>query len=124
MRAITPAVALLLAACQPILGSGTCTLIGCTSGLEVELSARPAGPYRIEAFVDGAGARYVYDCADPAACLGVAIFSDFTPSWATVQVTTAAGTRRFEVRPQYRESRPNGGECPPVCRTARVTLTL
>ncbi|HEX2094696.1 MAG TPA: hypothetical protein VHG28_19985 [Longimicrobiaceae bacterium] len=121
-NALLLAAALLLPECQDIPGPGACTLIGCESGLAVELVGAPAGPYRIEAYVREDGPRQVFDCPDPARCLGEAFFAGFTPEVVTIRVTTASGTVTRTFRPEYRKSRPNGPDCPPECVQARVRV--
>ena len=101
-----------------------CTLIGCDSGLIVELSARPAVPYRVEVEVPGSATRNVFDCPDPTRCSGTIVFRDFTPEVARVHVTTSAGTRAHDAQLRYEEHRPNGERCPPLCRNARVRVAL
>lgn len=99
-----------------------CTLIGCDSGLEIILENEPAGPYRIEAFVYSDGPRYVYECSSTTGCQDRVFLADFTPDRIFIEVIRAGGTERYEVLPEYRESRPNGPNCPPLCRTAIIRL--
>ncbi len=107
-----------------LVGPDGCTLVGCASGLTVVLAAPPAGAFRIEVSVPGAAAAYVYDCPDPARCAPQGFFGEFTPEAATVTVTTARGRVQQEVRPRYTTRRPNGDDCPPVCRQGAVTVPL
>jgi hypothetical protein len=107
-----------------LVGVGGCTLVGCNSGLTVALPVRPAGAFRVEVLVAGGNPAYVYDCPDPERCTSRPFFLDFTPTVAVVVVTTERGQVRQEVRPSYSTSRPNGGDCPPVCRQATVTVSL
>ena len=123
LRATTLAAALLLGGCE-VSEPRTCTLIGCTSGLTVTLATRPAGAFRIELRVPGVAAPYVFDCADPAVCANGATFEEIVPETATVTVTTARGIVVREVRPSYTTSRPNGDDCPPVCRQGTVTVPI
>ena len=124
LRAATAAaVPLLLGGCEA-LDPKVCTLIGCTDGLTVALATRPAGAFRIELRVPGVPAPYVYDCPDPSRCASSALFEELTPESATVTVTTARGSVVREVRPTYTTSRPNGDDCPPVCRQGTVTVPL
>lgn len=111
--------AVLLAGCPPT-SPRACTLIGCTDGLGVEVSGAPAGPYRIELEVPGEAQRRVFRCDTPGACAPA--FFEVTPEVATVHLVTAAGTRSQQVRPAYNVTQPNGPDCPPRCRQARVTV--
>jgi hypothetical protein len=121
-RLLLSSVLLTLAGCQGI--TGACTLIGCHSGLVVQLDRAPAGAYRIEAFVAESGPRQVFDCAGVAQCGAETRFDDFTPETVTVRVITAAGTTTQTFQPSYSKYQPNGAECGPTCRTAVVTATL
>ena len=109
-----------LASCDLPFGSEKCTLIGCSSGLEIVLDAPPSIPYRVEVYVDGQ-ARYVYRCDTPTSCRS-AFFSEFTPASVHVEVITADGIQRVHASPQYTVSRPNGEDCEPLCRTAVVRI--
>ena len=66
-------------ACSGLGPDGDRTLIGCSSGLEVQLSSIPAGPCRVEAFVREGDPPYVLECPGAAECGGRAFFADFTP---------------------------------------------
>ena len=121
------AASLLAAGCSSPANPGGrfCTEIGCDSGLTIRLDGPPqAGPVRIELLTSGSGPRYVYDCPDAGGCATGAFFPGFTGDYVRVRVTTASGTATREARPAYTESRPNGADCPPVCRTATVTVPL
>lgn len=125
MRALVLALSplFLLAGCswstEPV---EVCTLIGCDSGIEMILEQPPAGSYRIEAYVNSQGPRYVYRCDRQVGCSERVFFTDFTPYRVFVEVVTDSGTQRYEVLPKYSESQPNGPDCPPLCRTAVVRL--
>ena len=115
--------ALVLAAC----GKSTdpvrfCTEIGCDSGIEIVLENRPAGAHRIEAYVYSQGPRYVYRCDQPSGCSDRVFFTEFIPNRVFVEVISDTGTQRYEAVPRYQEARPNGPECPPLCRTAVIRL--
>lgn len=116
---------LLLSGCGSIFGPTACTLIGCESGVEVAFAQRPDAPFRIEAEVPGhPSSRYVYECDEVSRCGGRIFFADFTPDVVRIRVVTAAGTTEQIYSPQYSESRPNGPDCEPLCRTARIMLPL
>jgi hypothetical protein len=55
-RFLSSAAVALLAGCNGII-DGTCTLIGCDSGLSVQLAQVPVGAYRIEVFSGSGGAQ-------------------------------------------------------------------
>jgi hypothetical protein len=121
-RSFSAACVALLAGCNGII-DGTCTLIGCESGLLVQLAQTPTGPYRIEVFSFAGGPHYVFECANPGSC-EPARFTDYTPASVTIRVTTSAGTREETAQPAYAESQPNGPNCGPTCRQATVTVAL
>lgn len=124
LRARLTAACVAAAACSGLGPDGDCTLIGCSSGLEVQLPSVPAGPYRVEAFVREGGSRYVLECPGAAECGGRAFFADFTPEAVQVRGTTPAGLVTQSFRPSYTAHRPNGADCPPVCRTATVQMPV
>jgi len=112
----------LLAGCNGI--DGACTLIACDSGLIVQLAQAPTTAYRIEVFSQESGPHYIFDCDNPAQCGTEAQFADFMPEAVTIRVITSAGTREQTAHPAYTVSRPNGPNCEPTCRQARVTVAL
>jgi len=121
-RSLATACVALLAGCNGI--SGACTLIGCDSGLIVALSQTPTSAYKIEVFSSPEGPHYVFDCANPAQCGSEAMFNNYLPQSVTIRVTTTAGTREQTAQPAYSTSRPNGPNCGPECKQARVTVAL
>lgn len=122
-RIVPPLLAILAAGCSSFLGGrDVCTTAGCDTGLIVQLSARPAEPFRVEAIAGGV--TRVFDCPDPARCGDLAFFADFTTARVTVRVITPSGTVAETSSPSYATHRPNGDGCPPVCRTAVVRVTL
>lgn len=125
MRVIVLVVAAVAAACsnsssQP---PQVCTQIGCESGLQVELSGAPAGPFRVEAQAAGDGAPRVFECPAGGRCES-AFFADFTPEEATIRVIAGGRTTARTVRPTYERVQPNGPGCPPVCRQGRVRVEV
>lgn len=98
-----------------------CTDMGCSSGVEVRLQEEPAPPYRVEADAGGGTATYVFECPAAGQC-PVIFFPDFTPDRLIVRVVTVSDTTRYEVRPSYEESQPNGPGCDPICRRAVIEL--
>jgi len=100
-----------------------CTDIGCYSGLEIQVSPAPATPFRIEAFAPGFSAVYTQDCANPADCTRI-FLPEFTPDVVNVRLIAGGDTTFVEgAQPQYTESRPNGPDCPPICRTGHITIS-
>lgn len=97
----------------------TCTQIGCSDGLAVEIDGF-SEEVRIELAADGE--TRTLTCQPPGPC------SHFVPDFMPEQVTmTAVLAGREEERaftPEYRDERPNGPDCPPVCRQAKVRWDL
>lgn len=108
-------------ACEGDEAPQACTLIACSSGLQVDLDVTPAGGFRVEAEVPGTPGRYVVECEEGAACARV-FFSDFTPGRVRISVVTEDGASRWLAEPVYAEHRPNGPGCPPTCRVGRVRV--
>ena len=113
-------VALTVAGCEY---STLCTLIGCASGLTVEVQNAPAGPITVQASIEGAsGSVYTATCPGTSGCTNSLFFPEFTPSQAHLTITTTAGTRQQVVTPAYTTSQPNGPKCGPTCRGATVRV--
>ncbi len=117
-----PAVALLAAlACRsPAL---VCTAIGCDDGLQVDITATVAqGTVTIEASAPGTPTRMASCTLTNGRCL--ITLGQFTPDAVTLVVTSSAGTVTTSLQPAYTISRPNGPDCPPTCRSARVAVLV
>ena len=101
-----------------------CTLIGCDSGLQVQLDRSPSAAYRVEVFPPGSGATYTFECPS-AQCGTTVFFQDFTPDIVNVRIIVGADTSFVEaVQPQYTDVRPNGAQCPPACHIGRVSASV
>ena len=109
-----------LAGCGESRETRMCTLVGCSSGLQVDLESTPV-PFRIEARVPGSSSRYVAECTGREPCTTV-FFEDFTPASVRIQLIADGDTARWLAEPVYVEERPNGPDCPPVCRIGRVRV--
>ena len=117
---ITLTAAIWVVGCQ---SSTACTLIGCESGLTVEVQNAPPGPITVQASVIGAsGAVYTATCPGTTGCTNAVFFPAFTPEQARLTITTTAGTRQQDVTPSYTTSQPNGPRCGPTCRNATVRI--
>ncbi len=105
-----------------IAGPTACTLIGCT-GLVVEVTGAPSQtPVTVVVTAPDGSSRSSTCTSTSGTC--PASFPDFTP--ATITIRVSAGTQTTEVtrQPTYEVTRPNGPECPPECRNARVIVAL
>ena len=116
---------ILIAAVLTLVGcefSTVCTLIGCDSGLTVQVQNAHAGPITIQARVSGDSTQAHTMSCTPSTCGNSAFFRDFTPTAVQLVISTSAGTRTQDVTPTYVTSQPNGKGCSPTCRNARVTV--
>ncbi len=128
----------LMPACDS--AGGSCTLIGCAEdGLVIELtsgSGIPAGSYRITAGAT-AGSVGMKQCdfvlpstgadPDPDCRVGESgvMWPGFAPTELTVIVARDGNPAHSDEHVvTYQESRPNGPDCGPVCRSGRLVITL
>jgi len=98
-----------------------CTLIACSDGITVELQGNVPQTYTVTA--RGDGETRSRECSPSQPCNPL-MFENFTPERVVIEVTSAAGSVRREVTPEYRRVRPNGPNCPPECRQARIVVSL
>jgi hypothetical protein len=100
-----------------------CTLIGCTDGLTVEVTAPTlSGSITVvDTAPDGASRTTTVTCAGTTCPF---IFGDFSPATVTIDVSAGSQSRQVILQPQYQLNRPNGPDCPPECRSARVSVAL
>ena len=113
-------VALTIVGCEY---STVCSLIGCRTGLTVDIQNAPAGPITVQATIEGeSGIVYTVTCPGTSGCTNLLFFADFTPSQAHLTITTTAGTRQQVVTPTYTTYQPNGPRCAPTCRSATVRV--
>lgn len=96
-----------------------CTQIGCNDGLNVELDGFDD---ELELELTADGETRTVTCLPPGPCRH--FIPEFTP--AEVTATAFLGDREEErtFEPEYREERPNGPDCPPVCRQASIRWKL
>ena len=101
-----------------------CTEIGCANDLRVEIQNAPPGPITVQATPVGTpiGVQTAA-CPGETGCTNTVYFRDFAPVHVHLTVTTTAGTRRWDVRPNFLMSQPNGPGCPEICRYGTVRLT-
>ena len=105
----------------------TCTLLPDLTGLTVELSSVPTGPYAVEVLVPTSfPVSYVYRCDGGPSCRGARVFfPGLVTSSVTVRVTTSAGTRSTPYqRLTYTDSYPNGASCGPRTTSATIVAAL
>jgi hypothetical protein len=98
-----------------------CTLIGCNPGLAIEVTGTISGRTTVEVTASGQTPRS-FECNPGQICRG--FLENFMPSQATVTVRLPDRTVQRNVTPQYRDVRPNGPNCDPVCRQATVQVAI
>jgi hypothetical protein len=106
-----------------------CTLIGCSSGLAVNLSSAPVGAFSVEILPDapiGNPPTYRVECGGSAPECGAQVFfPDLIIERAQVRIVTTLGTVTHPIGPvQYGTAYPNGRQCSPACRRATVTVGI
>jgi hypothetical protein len=134
---IKPAVVVAMAAAIVVIGgcdtlgigepTRNCTLIGCTSGVTVQLSGNPGDSYRVEIFESGSSIpTKVQTCSLGADCPSMIHFTDYRPQ-GSVRVRVVVGSRAITSQPQtltYVANTPNGPDCDPTCFNALVNMPL
>ena len=114
-----------------------CTLIGCASGIKVELSdLPPSSSYQMTVmFPSGetqtlfcepneteAAAPFGNGCTPKGAYFS--LDNDTEPKEITV-VVIVDGKRVLEVfHPEYEKYQPNGEDCPPTCYSAQIEMNI
>ena len=121
-RIVLVLVAAAFAAGCDLTGPSACTLIGCT-GLVVEVTGAPALTPVTVVVTAPDGSTRSGTCTSAGGACPVSFF-DFTPATITIRVSTGTQTTEVTRQPMYEVTRPNGPECPPECRNARVTVAF
>lgn len=106
-----------------------CTLIGCLSGLTVELNSLPVGAFTVEVLPDAPIANpptYRVECpgvSEP--CSSSILFPDLFPARVRVRVTTSLGSVTHPAtNVSYNTTYPNGRQCSPACRRATIAVDI
>jgi hypothetical protein len=123
VRSLVPAFAILaVTSCAP--GATACTMIGCDDGWNVELigGTLPAA-YTVQVRVDGQVAAAV-ECGPTNPCARTMFLPGITAEQAELEIIGADLNLRWVVTPTYQTFQPNGPNCPPTCRQARVQVQL
>lgn len=111
----------LVASCNPLEPiPRVCTLIGCRSGLSVELEGTPAVPFTLTATAGDTTESIV--CDQRTGCR--LFFEDFTPAQVIISYESGGEEIERTFNPSYSRSRPNGEGCPPECLNGTVVLQL
>lgn len=113
--------ALPLLACQEP-PQAACTLIGCDSGVTVQLSTLPAVPFSVELTAFPGGESTLKQCTADGACSATLFFEGVRADSVSIKVTSGTGETITGVKPAYSVTRPNGPQCDPECRQASVSV--
>lgn len=100
-----------------------CTMIGCENGVTVQLAGAPAIPFSVELTPLG-GAATIKECVTAQACGTDLFFQGVSADSVTVKVTSPAGESVTRAKAEYATTRPNGPQCDPECRQARVSVSV
>lgn len=100
-------------------GPVMCTQIGCSDGLNVELDGFSE---EVELELAAGGETRRVTCLPPGPCIH--FVPDFTPEEVTATALLPGREEERTFTPEYRDERPNGPDCPPVCRQARIRWKL
>ena len=99
-----------------------CTLIGCDSGLRIQVESAPVGAYKVEVLNSSGAATVTFNCSG-GGCVFIA--QGYEAPSVDVRVTTTLGSRTTHLTGiVYTISNPNGDECPPVCKQGSVTAPI
>jgi sugar lactone lactonase YvrE len=110
-----------LSACSSIT-ERACTLIGCDDGVSITVANAPEGPWTLEV-EESDGSVHRRTCDGNYRCDGV-FFAGVASDAITVRVIAEDETHEWSVTPNYERLQPNGPGCPPVCRQARIEVSL
>ena len=122
-------------------GCNACNHIGCWDHVEVDLVPEITATYDVSLVLDGEAGAFtcesnggvdwvVRDVVGSAAsvhsgCSGLGFWLGATPE--SVEITVAAQDGSWSgsanLSPTYQTHKPNGPDCPPSCRVARLTIT-
>ena len=100
-----------------------CTLIGCANGWSVQIDGRASLPdtYTIRVLVDGAVVASA-TCSPTQQCGDQVFLAGVTAEEAQLEILGSDTPLRWTVRPEYNVVQPNGPDCEPTCRQARVVV--
>lgn len=119
---LTVAVTAALAGCADSTAP-VCTLIGCESGVRIELAEPLTEGATVTLEPDEPGGVAVsFQCTAASPCESPLFARDFTPESLTVRIQGGGIDYSESFTPTYTVSRPNGPRCPPECRIATIVV--
>ncbi len=100
-----------------------CTKIGCIDGIALNLSSSLPNTAVVEIIYDGQ--TNTLSCAQ-GNCINQTVFiSNITPKTFTVRISNNGSILSESVhRPTYKNTQPNGPDCPPICKQVEVSINL
>lgn len=126
LKRLTPSLALVLCvACRP--EELFCTTAGGFTGLTIELSAQPVGPFVVDVVpTQSLGLSYTYRCDGGLWCrTNRVLFPGLIATSFTVRVTTNLGVRETtQPLVRYTDWYPNGKACEPRSTSATVRAAI
>ena len=114
------AIAAASAGCGVFTDERACTLIGCYSGLEIEIQTLPPTSLLLSVRLPD-GTVLARECL-PQLCVLGAFFEGVDAPTVEIAVTMNGHTETFTKDLTYVSAHPNGEDCPPVCSVALVRL--
>jgi hypothetical protein len=121
---------LMLAACAAACARNTeqdaepqvCTRIGCSDGVTVEVTGNRTAHVAVEVVAGGVVVD-TFDCeASDATCRSM--IEGLSEGRITVTIRSGDQSNQRTYEPEFRNVRPNGPDCPPVCRQATVSIAV
>jgi hypothetical protein len=102
-----------------------CTLIGCSSGLVVELAGNVPETCAVQVSATTWEPRF-FDCSDmvPEDAVLSLFLTDFSPGEVAVGIQWDGNLVVETFDPAYVVHQPNGPGCPPTCRIGTVRIVL
>ncbi|MCU0622947.1 MAG: hypothetical protein MUF53_03670 [Gemmatimonadaceae bacterium] len=118
----------LVASCQSSSEPGrVCTEIGCNSGLRIDLSSALPEGSRLEVFEVATPTQIrTVPCTASQRCEQFVFLVDYQPT-GPIQIRIVTPTRTVTgsaITPVFQTTTPNGPDCPPSCRQARVNAPV
>ena len=117
--------AIILGSCDD-LGPRACTLVGCTSGVTINVPASVPFPFTLTLSVPGGSPIPLQVNCTAQTCQRSLFIAAFLPDYFRAELKwTVDGrpeTTVRDFRPEYVETRPNGRGCEPTCRQGTVSF--
>jgi hypothetical protein len=106
----------------------SCTLIGCSSGLNLNLTGKVPNTFELE-LIPSIGEKRLVQCpagGSGTICLGekAILIQNFTPEEVAITVSYDGKKVTQNFVPSYSDSRPNGPNCEPACKQAQLTINI